>query len=197
MKTPTRQTLTSKRVLLPAGALAGVLVLGGGAVAVGALGDSDELTGNDLDRASSAALKEVGSGKVVSAELSDDRGVAYDLEIRTSDGRDVDVELDDSFKVVRTESDRDDDRDDARDDRDGRDDRPDADDRRLDDGEWAQIEKAAIKEAGGGTMTDAEASDDRGVAYEAEVRLKDGTEVDVWLDETFAVVDSRVDRDDD
>lgn len=200
MKMPSRKNRTSKRVLLPAGVLAGVLVIGGGgAVASGALDDSDNLTGGDLDRASSAALKEVGDGKVVSAEVSDDKGVAYELEIHKSNGSEIDVDLDKSYAVVHTDTDRDDDedgdggdedREDARED--AREDGRDADDRRLSDAEWTSIEKAATDEAGGGTLTDAEASDDRGVAYEAEVR-RGSSEVDVSLDSDFGVVDSHKD----
>ncbi|MGJ9412235.1 PepSY domain-containing protein [Aeromicrobium sp. CF4.19] len=187
MKTPSRETLTSKRVLLPAGVLAGVLVLSGGAVAAGALDGNDDLTGNDLDRASSAALDEVGGGKVVSAEVSDDKGVAYELEIRTSDGGETDVALDESYNIVRTDTDHDEG------DEGDRDNGPDADDRRLTDAEWTSIEKAALEEAGGGTLTDAEASDDRGAAYEAEVRLDGRSTIDIRLDSDFGVVDSRKD----
>nr|BFF16466.1 hypothetical protein GCM10025699_77690 [Microbacterium flavescens] len=42
-------------------------------------------------------------------------------------------------------------------------------------------------------MTDADRSDDSGVAYEVDVRLDDGTEVDVDLDQDFGVVRTDVD----
>ena len=52
---------------------------------------------------------------------------------------------------------------------------------------------AALAAAGGGTVTDADRSDDAGVAYEVDVRLDDGTEVDVDLDQAFGVVRTDVD----
>jgi hypothetical protein len=209
MKTSTRTLIGRKRVLLPAGVIAGGLVLGSGVAAVGAVDGADNagenITGEDLNKASEAALKEVGDGEVVSAEVSDDKGVAYELEVRQSDGTEVDVDLDENYGVVHTDTDApdndgdddgDDDDDDDRDDDDNDDDGNDADDRRLTDEEWSSIEDAAISEAGGGTLTDAEASDDKGSVFEAEVRLDDGTELDVWLDEDFGVVDSQEDQDD-
>lgn len=191
MKTSTRTLIGRKRVMLPAGVIAGGLVLGSSVAAVGALDGDENITGEDLDRASEAALEEVGDGEVVSAEVSDDKGVAYELEVRQSDGTEVDVDLDENYGVVHTDTDA---PDEDGDDDDGDDN--DADDRRLTDEEWSSIEEAAISEAGGGTLTDAEASDDRGSVFEAEVRLDDGTELDVWLDEDFGVVDSQEDQDD-
>ena len=60
--------------------------------------------------------------------------------------------------------------------------------------ERAAAGKAATDAVGGGTVTDVEASDDRGVAYEVEVQLPDGTEWDVDLDSAFAVVHKSIDR---
>jgi uncharacterized membrane protein YkoI len=51
-----------------------------------------------------------------------------------------------------------------------------------------QASAAALAEVGSGTVTDAESSDDRDHAYEVEVLLDNGTEVDVKLDAAFAVV---------
>jgi uncharacterized membrane protein YkoI len=63
-----------------------------------------------------------------------------------------------------------------------------------------RVRDAAVRAVGGGTVTDAETSDDLGEAYEVEVRKADGTEIDVALDENLAVVsretDDRDDRDD-
>ena len=52
---------------------------------------------------------------------------------------------------------------------------------------------AALEAAGGGTVTDADVSDDADHAYSVDVRREDGTEVDVELDSSFAVV--RLDED--
>ena len=51
---------------------------------------------------------------------------------------------------------------------------------------------AAIAETGGGKVTDAEVDDEES-KYEVEVTLDDGSEVDVQLDEAFAVVGSEND----
>jgi uncharacterized membrane protein YkoI len=52
---------------------------------------------------------------------------------------------------------------------------------------------AALEAAGGGTVTGADVSDDTDHLYSVDVRREDGTEVDVELDENFAVV--RLDED--
>jgi len=56
---------------------------------------------------------------------------------------------------------------------------------------------AAATEAVGGTVVDVETSDDPGETYEVEVRLDDGSEVDVALDEDLAVLAEERDTDDD
>ncbi len=67
--------------------------------------DGDELL-TDAARvhaASAAALAHVGSGRVVSVELSDDADHVYEVEIEFDNGDDVDVELDASFNVLRAD----------------------------------------------------------------------------------------------
>ncbi|OUZ07617.1 hypothetical protein BHE97_16060 [Aeromicrobium sp. PE09-221] len=57
--------------------------------------------------------------------------------------------------------------------------------------------EAALEHVGEGEVTDAERGDDDDVeAYEVEVTRPDGSDVDVKLDEDFAVLDSDDDRDD-
>ena len=55
---------------------------------------------------------------------------------------------------------------------------------------------AALEETRGGRVTETEAGDEEG-AYEVEVTLDDGRQVDVHLDEDFAVIDSSRDREGD
>ena len=55
--------------------------------------------------------------------------------------------------------------------------------------------KVALKEVGGGRVTETEAGDEEG-AYEVEVTKADGSQVDVHLDESFAVIDSKADQED-
>jgi uncharacterized membrane protein YkoI len=53
---------------------------------------------------------------------------------------------------------------------------------------------AALAAAGGGTVTETEVGDDD-AAYEVEVRLADGSQVEVRLDERFGVIDREPDDD--
>ena len=86
-----------------AAAMAGGLV----AAAAAAGGDDDrELTGATRDRAVAAALAATGGGTVLETEAGDD-GAAYGVEVRLDDGRQVEVNLDERFKVVNQEPDED------------------------------------------------------------------------------------------
>jgi uncharacterized membrane protein YkoI len=79
----------------------------GGIAAAASDGDADqELTGTARDRAVAAALAATGGGTVLETEAGDD-GAAYGVEIRLDDGRQVEVNLDSSFKVVNQEPDED------------------------------------------------------------------------------------------
>ncbi|KAB2811256.1 hypothetical protein F9L07_04935 [Pimelobacter simplex] len=60
-----------------------------------------------------------------------------------------------------------------------------------------RVESAAVAAAGGGRAVDVEKSDDAGEAYEVEVRLDDGREVDVTLDDDLKVLDRDADDADD
>jgi uncharacterized membrane protein YkoI len=201
----TQGAVMRKKTIVIAGAAAAVLVVGLGGTGIAyAVTDgfeqSDALTGSDLDRASSAALDEIGGGTVTSAERDDS---LYELDLVGSDGVGYDVVLDEGFGVVSVE------RDGARDasDDSGSDDSSaetgnetgngtgtgaarDSDD--LVGEELQKASDAAIAAAGGGTVTDAEKSDDADHAFEVEVRLADGTEVDVELDSSYTV--TRTDR---
>jgi uncharacterized membrane protein YkoI len=86
-------------------ALIAALVLVAGAVSAGfaiagGIGDDDKpLTGSTLEKASAAALAHTGGGTVVETEVGDD-GAAFGVEVRLADGRQVEVELDENFRVV-------------------------------------------------------------------------------------------------
>jgi hypothetical protein len=87
-----------------------VLVLGaasaGIAIAAGAGGEEAPLTGNALDQATAAALAHTGGGTVTETETGDD-GAAYSVEIKLDDGSQVEVNLDENFKVIGDEPDDD------------------------------------------------------------------------------------------
>jgi uncharacterized membrane protein YkoI len=63
--------------------------------------DDRPLTGTTLKKASAAALKAAGGGKVVETGGSDDRDHAYEVDVLLSNNEDVTVELDKSFKVTK------------------------------------------------------------------------------------------------
>ncbi len=58
------------------------------------------LTGSSADKAAEAALATTVAGTVLAVE-SDDGGAGYEVEIRKSDGSEVEVELDKSFSVTQ------------------------------------------------------------------------------------------------
>ena len=69
-------------------------------------GDDDEapITGNALEQAKAAALAETGGGTVTETEVGDEESL-YEVEVTLDDGRQVDVQLDDTFTVVGSETD--------------------------------------------------------------------------------------------
>ncbi len=194
--------LRTKRIWIPT--LAAVVALGVGGT-VWASSASADLGGSERDRVVAAAKDAAGPGKVISAETSDrddtdadDRNEAYEVEIRKADGSSVEVSLDKDLKVVGQDTEANDDREDSDDARDDSSDdvneAPEADDRALSATERSSAGKAATGAVGGGTVTDLDASDDPGVAYEVDVRKADGTQWDVDLDSSFAVVHKQIDR---
>ncbi|MFN0008205.1 MAG: hypothetical protein ACKVXR_09880 [Planctomycetota bacterium] len=71
-------------------------------------GDDDEtetpITGDALTRASEAALAHTGGGRVTGTEVGDEESY-YEIEVTLDDGRQVDVQLDETFHVVGSEAD--------------------------------------------------------------------------------------------
>lgn len=101
------------------GALAGALIIGGigtGAAQQGTTDDDQPLTGETYDRAVAAALEETKGGTVTETEMGDS-GATYGVEVLLQDGRQVEVNLDQNYKVTSQEAD-DDGPDDADDDAD-------------------------------------------------------------------------------
>ncbi len=103
----TEEAEMNKRIKVVIGATAAAMVITGGAVAATASGEDDApLTGSAREKATAAALAHVGEGTVVGTEVGED-GVAYGVEIRLTDGSQVDVKLDEGFQVIATENDDD------------------------------------------------------------------------------------------
>jgi len=102
------RSLSKKRIAAIVGAT--VLLLTGSGVAIAA-GDDDAnetpITGAALLRAERAALAETGGGRVTATEVEDEES-RYEVEVTLDDGRQVDVQLDESFRVVSSEADEED-----------------------------------------------------------------------------------------
>ena len=99
----------NKKLAVVAGAAA---VIAGGAGIAGASGGSDSTEGPDvpisgdaLQKASSAALAETGGGRVTGSEVGDEESY-YEVEVTRDDGSQVDVQLDEHFAVVGSKTDR-------------------------------------------------------------------------------------------
>ena len=69
-----------------------------------------------------------------------------------------------------------------------------SDDRPLEGNDLERATMVALEHTGGGTVVESEAGDD-GATYEVEVRLDDGSVVEVELDERFRVTGSSGDDD--
>jgi uncharacterized membrane protein YkoI len=94
-------------ILIGAGvATLAALALGGAAIANATMGDDGEaLTGATLERASAAALKATGGGRVTETEHDSEKGATFEVEVTKPDGSQVDVRLDGSFNVVAVDGD--------------------------------------------------------------------------------------------
>jgi uncharacterized membrane protein YkoI len=101
-----------KGMIIAVAAIAALAV--GGAAIAGAAGGGDDgnehekaISGQALDRASSAALQATGGGKVTETEVGDEESY-YEVEVTRADGSQVDVQLDRDFNVVGQKADHED-----------------------------------------------------------------------------------------
>jgi hypothetical protein len=96
------------KIAVAAVAVVGATAAGTGVAFAAGGGDDDgtetPITGTELDRASAAALEHTGEGRVTETEKGDEESL-YEVEVTLDDGSQVDVQLDDSFAVVGSESD--------------------------------------------------------------------------------------------
>jgi uncharacterized membrane protein YkoI len=95
---------------LIAGGVAAAAILGGATWAVAGGADDDgtdtPITGDALAKASAAALEHTGEGRVTETEVDDEESY-YEVEVTLDDGSQVDVQLDEQFRVVGDEADDD------------------------------------------------------------------------------------------
>ena len=94
-----------------AGTAFAAVVAGGAGVAAasggsddGAEGPDSAISGDALQQAGTAALAETGGGRVTGTEVGDEESY-YEVEVTLDDGRQVDVQLDESFAVVGSSAD--------------------------------------------------------------------------------------------
>ncbi|WP_199190144.1 PepSY domain-containing protein [Cryobacterium sp. N22] len=195
--------MKKKTIWITGAAVAAVLVVGGAGLAIADPFEADgPLTGSALDKATAAALDAVGSGTVTDTESGDDNDAhAYEVEVTLADGTDVDVALDKAFAVLwvdglptdgatsapGTGSGSDDGTDDTGTDS-GTDDAAGAALTDADRDAASAAALATLPDGTVGTITEVERSDDFDHAYEVEITLENGQDVDVELDEGFAVL---------
>jgi hypothetical protein len=87
--------------------LAVALVGGVTGMAVATAGDNETpITGEALGKASAAALAHTGGGRVTGTEVGDEEGY-YEVEVTLPGGGQVDVHLDQAFKVLGGTADQD------------------------------------------------------------------------------------------
>jgi uncharacterized membrane protein YkoI len=100
-----------KRTAWIIGAAVAVAALGGASVAAASVNpfDDDSITNDssqqplnqtDRDKAVDAAMAKVGPGQVTDVERGDSSGSAYEVEIRKSDGSEVEVNVSPNFQVL-------------------------------------------------------------------------------------------------
>ena len=97
---------TTRRLAIATAVVVAAAAIGGG-VAIAAGGDDDAsdtpITGAALQKASAAALAHTRGGKVTSTEVGDEES-RYEVEVTLDDGSQVDVQLDEQFDVVGSET---------------------------------------------------------------------------------------------
>jgi hypothetical protein len=101
----TRRTTTIiTTTVVAAGVTAAALAFGLTSFAGG--GDDGEapITGDALTKASAAALAHTGGGTVSETEVGDEDSM-YEVEVTLDDGSQVDVQLDENFRVVGADAD--------------------------------------------------------------------------------------------
>lgn len=97
---------TRKKIIGIVAAVIAVAAIGGGAAVATGVGDDNEqpITGEALEKVSEAALDYTGEGHVSETEVGDEDSY-YEVEVTLDDGSQIDVQLDENFKVVGSEAD--------------------------------------------------------------------------------------------
>ena len=161
-----------RKILLITGVAAAAAAISGASIATAGTtpGDDQPLNGTALQQATDAAIARTGPGTVISAESENDPNTPYEVNVQLNNGTRVEVELDSSFQVVSE----------------GQDD--DGSGQPLSAADRDRAGQAALANVGQGRIGDVERENEGGAAYEAEVILQDGSEVDVELGADFQVL---------
>lgn len=88
-------------------AAAAIAATAGMAIAAGedeAEGPDTPISGDALTQAEAAALAHTGGGRVTETEVGDEESL-YEVEVTLEDGSQIDVQLDENFRVVGDEAD--------------------------------------------------------------------------------------------
>jgi uncharacterized membrane protein YkoI len=99
MRRSTKTALVAAAVAAAAGATTGIAVGGGDDNAT-----DTPITGDAVAKAKAVALAHTGGGRVTETEVGDEES-RYEVEVTMPDGSQVDVQLDERFTVVGTDSD--------------------------------------------------------------------------------------------
>jgi hypothetical protein len=95
-----------KKLIAGAAATAAIIGLTGGAVALAGNGDDvEKVSGPDADKATAAALRATRGGHANAVERDTENGATWEVEVTKTDGKTVDVRLDDQLAVVVIEGD--------------------------------------------------------------------------------------------
>jgi hypothetical protein len=89
-----------KRIAMILAIAAAFAAIVGGAIAVASSDSEGGATGPEADRASQAALEATDGGTVNAVERDNEKGAAWEVEVTKTDGRTVDVRLDENYKVI-------------------------------------------------------------------------------------------------
>jgi uncharacterized membrane protein YkoI len=168
-----------KKALWIAGAASAAVALGGATIAsAGSMsGDDQPLSGTALQQASDAAIARTGPGTVISAETDNDTNSSYEVGVRLNNGDTVEVDLNGSFEVVGVEGP-------------GQDDDGAGSSQGLSGADRDKAGQAALASVGQGRVGEVERENDGASAYEVEIILDNGSEVDVELRADFQVLNT-------
>ena len=98
----------NRRIIAIAVAAIAVLAAGGVGIAQAVGGSEEQVNGPEAEKAKAAALDAAGGGTVLEVERQDEDGAGvYEVEVRRSDGSQVEIHLDDRYQPVGTAPDDD------------------------------------------------------------------------------------------